>query len=75
MEIKLNATDYEQLLKLHSEWKAAEDSIPENEWQRGYKHRSSVALKKWRSLDEFCKKHSLSAVQVATDLNLLNHAY
>lgn len=70
MDIKLNATDYAQLLQLHSEWKAAEDNIPENEWEKGYKHRSAVALKKWRLFAAFCDKHSLKSVQVATDLNL-----
>lgn len=70
MEIKLNATDHEQLLKLHSEWKAAEDNIPKNEWEKGYKHRSSVALKKWRVFAAFCESHSINSVQAATDLNL-----
>lgn len=70
MEIKLNTTDNEQLLKLHSEWKAAEDNIPENEWEKGYKYRNLVAQKKWRAFSAFCEKHSLPSVQVATDLSM-----
>lgn len=70
MDIKLNAADYEQLLKLYSEWNAAENNIPENEWEKGYKYRNSVALKKWRTFSDFCKQHSLEPVQVATDLGM-----
>lgn len=70
MDIQLIVADHEQLLKLHAEWKAAEDNIPENEWEKGYKHRQSVALKKWRVFAAFCNKHSLNSVQLATDLNL-----
>lgn len=75
MNTQLNAADQEQLLKLHAEWKAAEDNIPAKEWEKGYKHRQSVARKKWKAFSDFCGKHSLNAVQLGIDINLTNFKF
>jgi hypothetical protein len=58
----------EAIKEAYRQWKAAEDNIPEYEYQKGYKGRKAKSNKLWKAFSELCETAGLKPVQVSMDL-------
>jgi hypothetical protein len=61
-----------EAMPAHNEWINIELSIPENEWEAGYKSRRAKANKLWKTFADICEKHGLKPVALSHQLSYKN---